>query len=106
MVPAVAAEVTRTEQSNDSLRVLHLHKEFGHNHAVNDITEAAGALLQGGNAKSKPAKSKKNKKRKRDSSIDSGGELMRKGTIGGTTVYIASEEFIVQCLIHGEIIQE
>ncbi|KAF1973983.1 nod factor export ATP-binding protein I [Bimuria novae-zelandiae CBS 107.79] len=36
--PAVAAEIARTEQSNDSLRVLHLHKEFGHNHAVNDIT--------------------------------------------------------------------
>jgi ATP-binding cassette subfamily A (ABC1) protein 3 len=38
VVPAVAAEISRTEQSNDSLRVLHLHKEFGHNHAVNDIT--------------------------------------------------------------------
>lgn len=38
IVPAVAAEIARTEQSNDSLRVLHLHKEFGHNHAVNDIT--------------------------------------------------------------------
>lgn len=36
--PAVAREVTRSEQSNDSLRVLHLHKDFGHNHAVNDIT--------------------------------------------------------------------
>ncbi|KAL1595875.1 hypothetical protein SLS60_009565 [Paraconiothyrium brasiliense] len=38
VMPAVAAEIARTEQSNDSLRVLHLHKEFGHNHAVNDIT--------------------------------------------------------------------
>ncbi|KAJ4301221.1 hypothetical protein N0V90_003312 [Kalmusia sp. IMI 367209] len=38
LVPAVAQEVARTEQSNDSLRVLHLHKEFGHNHAVDDIT--------------------------------------------------------------------
>lgn len=38
MAPAVAAEITRTEQSKDSLRVLHLHKEFGSNHAVNDIT--------------------------------------------------------------------
>ncbi|KAF1954031.1 nod factor export ATP-binding protein I [Byssothecium circinans] len=38
LAPAVAAEIIRTEQSNDSLRVLHLHKEFGHNHAVNDIT--------------------------------------------------------------------
>jgi len=35
---AVAAEVTRTEQSNDSLRALHLQKTFGSNHAVNDIT--------------------------------------------------------------------
>jgi ATP-binding cassette subfamily A (ABC1) protein 3 len=38
VAPAVAQEITRTEQSNDSLRVMHLHKEFGHNHAVNDIT--------------------------------------------------------------------
>ncbi|KAL5443141.1 hypothetical protein PMIN06_008785 [Paraphaeosphaeria minitans] len=38
VVPAVAAETSRTEQSNDSLRVLHLHKEFGHNHAVDDVT--------------------------------------------------------------------
>lgn len=38
MAPAVAEEVSRAEQSNDSLRVLHLHKEFGHNHAVDDIT--------------------------------------------------------------------
>ncbi|KAF2266241.1 nod factor export ATP-binding protein I [Lojkania enalia] len=36
--PAVTAEVQRTEQSTDSLRVLHLHKIFGKNHAVNDIT--------------------------------------------------------------------
>jgi ATP-binding cassette subfamily A (ABC1) protein 3 len=35
---AVAAEITRTEQSKDSLRALHLHKTFGSNHAVNDIT--------------------------------------------------------------------
>jgi ATP-binding cassette subfamily A (ABC1) protein 3 len=35
---AVAAEVTRTEQSKDSLRALHLQKTFGSNHAVNDIT--------------------------------------------------------------------
>lgn len=38
VVPAVADEIARTEHSNDSLRVLHLHKEFGSNHAVNDIT--------------------------------------------------------------------
>lgn len=37
-IQAVAAETARAEQSNDSLRVLHLHKEFGQNHAVNDIT--------------------------------------------------------------------
>lgn len=36
--PAVIAETTRTEQSKDSLRVLHLHKTFGSNHAVNDIS--------------------------------------------------------------------
>ncbi|PVI00400.1 P-loop containing nucleoside triphosphate hydrolase protein [Periconia macrospinosa] len=36
--PAVAAEIARTEQSNDSLRALHLQKQFGQNHAVNDIT--------------------------------------------------------------------
>ncbi len=36
--PAVAAEVARTEQSKDSLRALHLHKTFGENHAVNNIT--------------------------------------------------------------------
>jgi ATP-binding cassette subfamily A (ABC1) protein 3 len=36
--PAVAAEIARTEQSKDSLRALHLHKQFGSNHAVNDIT--------------------------------------------------------------------
>jgi ATP-binding cassette subfamily A (ABC1) protein 3 len=36
--PAVLAETTRTEQSKDSLRVLHLHKTFGSNHAVNDIS--------------------------------------------------------------------
>ncbi|KAF2876146.1 nod factor export ATP-binding protein I [Massariosphaeria phaeospora] len=36
--PAVAAEIARTENSNDSLRVLHLQKTFGTNHAVNDIT--------------------------------------------------------------------
>lgn len=36
--PAVVAEATRTEQSKDSLRVLHLHKTFGSNHAVNDIS--------------------------------------------------------------------
>ncbi|KAF1935977.1 P-loop containing nucleoside triphosphate hydrolase protein [Clathrospora elynae] len=36
--PAVAAEITRAEQSNDSLRALHLQKSFGSNHAVNDIT--------------------------------------------------------------------
>jgi len=36
--PAVAAEITRAEQSKDSLRALHLHKTFGSNHAVNDIT--------------------------------------------------------------------
>ncbi|KAF2134094.1 P-loop containing nucleoside triphosphate hydrolase protein [Dothidotthia symphoricarpi CBS 119687] len=35
---AVAAEITRAEQSKDSLRVLHLQKTFGQNHAVNDIT--------------------------------------------------------------------
>ncbi|KAH7077388.1 hypothetical protein FB567DRAFT_632250 [Paraphoma chrysanthemicola] len=35
---AVAAEITRTEQSKDSLRALHLNKTFGDNHAVNDIT--------------------------------------------------------------------
>jgi ATP-binding cassette subfamily A (ABC1) protein 3 len=35
---AVAAEITRTEGSKDSLRALHLHKTFGDNHAVNDIT--------------------------------------------------------------------
>jgi ATP-binding cassette subfamily A (ABC1) protein 3 len=35
---AVAAEITRTETSKDSLRALHLHKTFGDNHAVNDIT--------------------------------------------------------------------
>jgi ATP-binding cassette subfamily A (ABC1) protein 3 len=35
---AVAAEMTRTEQSKDSLRALHLQKTFGSNHAVNDIT--------------------------------------------------------------------
>ncbi|KAH7131898.1 hypothetical protein B0J11DRAFT_210056 [Dendryphion nanum] len=36
--PAVADEIRRTEQSEDSLRVLHLHKTFGSNHAVNDIS--------------------------------------------------------------------
>ncbi|KAH7560273.1 nod factor export ATP-binding protein I [Bipolaris maydis] len=36
--PAVAAEIARTEQCKDSLRALHLHKQFGSNHAVNDIT--------------------------------------------------------------------
>lgn len=36
--PAVAQEISRTEESDDSLRVLHLQKEFGSNHAVNDIT--------------------------------------------------------------------
>lgn len=36
--PAVAAEIARAEQSKDSLRALHLHKTFGSNHAVNDIT--------------------------------------------------------------------
>jgi ATP-binding cassette subfamily A (ABC1) protein 3 len=36
--PAVAAEITRAEQSKDSLRALHLQKTFGSNHAVNDIT--------------------------------------------------------------------
>ncbi|KAF2474469.1 P-loop containing nucleoside triphosphate hydrolase protein [Lindgomyces ingoldianus] len=36
--PAVAAEMRRVEQSSDSLRVLHLHKTFGRNHAVNNIT--------------------------------------------------------------------
>ncbi|KAF1914834.1 hypothetical protein BDU57DRAFT_305757 [Ampelomyces quisqualis] len=36
--PAVAAEITRTEQSKDSLRALHLQKTFGSNHAVNDIS--------------------------------------------------------------------
>jgi ATP-binding cassette subfamily A (ABC1) protein 3 len=36
--PAVLAEVSRTESASDSLRVLHLHKSFGSNHAVNDIT--------------------------------------------------------------------
>lgn len=35
---AVAAETSRTEQSKDSLRVLHLQKTFGSNHAVNDIS--------------------------------------------------------------------
>ncbi|KAF2792643.1 P-loop containing nucleoside triphosphate hydrolase protein [Melanomma pulvis-pyrius CBS 109.77] len=35
---AIAAEISRTELSSDSLKVLHLHKTFGHNHAVNDIT--------------------------------------------------------------------
>ncbi|KAL6709632.1 hypothetical protein ACN47E_001060 [Coniothyrium glycines] len=36
--PAVAAEIARAEQSEDSLRALHLQKTFGSNHAVNDIT--------------------------------------------------------------------
>ncbi|EUC43423.1 hypothetical protein COCMIDRAFT_7118 [Bipolaris oryzae ATCC 44560] len=36
--PAVAAEIARAEQCKDSLRALHLHKQFGSNHAVNDIT--------------------------------------------------------------------
>lgn len=36
--PAIAAEIARAEQSKDSLRALHLHKQFGSNHAVNDIT--------------------------------------------------------------------
>jgi ABC-type multidrug transport system ATPase subunit len=35
---AVLAEIRRAEQSSDNLRVLHLHKTFGTNHAVNDIT--------------------------------------------------------------------
>ncbi|KAF2710368.1 P-loop containing nucleoside triphosphate hydrolase protein [Pleomassaria siparia CBS 279.74] len=35
---AVASEISRTESANDSLKVLHLHKTFGANHAVNDIT--------------------------------------------------------------------
>jgi ABC-type multidrug transport system ATPase subunit len=35
---AVAAEVKRAEASNDSLRVMHLYKSFGTNHAVQDIT--------------------------------------------------------------------
>jgi ATP-binding cassette subfamily A (ABC1) protein 3 len=35
---AVASETIRTEASNDSLKVMHLHKTFGNNHAVNDIT--------------------------------------------------------------------
>ncbi|KAF2196781.1 nod factor export ATP-binding protein I [Delitschia confertaspora ATCC 74209] len=35
---AVSAEIKRAEQSSDSLRVLHLNKSFGSNHAVNDIT--------------------------------------------------------------------
>lgn len=34
----VIAEATRTEQSHDSLRVMHLTKHFGHNTAVDDIT--------------------------------------------------------------------
>ncbi|KAF2013622.1 nod factor export ATP-binding protein I [Aaosphaeria arxii CBS 175.79] len=37
-VPAVAAEIQRAENCADSLRVLHLQKTFGTNHAVNDIT--------------------------------------------------------------------
>jgi ABC-type multidrug transport system ATPase subunit len=36
--PAVRAEIRRAEESSDSLRVLHLHKTFGSNHAVNDVT--------------------------------------------------------------------
>ncbi|PSN65543.1 nod factor export ATP-binding protein I [Corynespora cassiicola Philippines] len=36
--PAVVQEIRRTEESKDSLRVLHLQKTFGTNHAVNDIT--------------------------------------------------------------------
>lgn len=36
--PAVLAETARTEQSKDSLRVLHLQKTFSSNHAVNDIS--------------------------------------------------------------------
>lgn len=36
--PAVAAETARVEGSEDSLRVLHLQKTFGKNHAVNDIS--------------------------------------------------------------------
>ncbi|EMD62197.1 hypothetical protein COCSADRAFT_229062 [Bipolaris sorokiniana ND90Pr] len=36
--PAVAAEIARAEECKDSLRALHLHKQFGSNHAVNDIT--------------------------------------------------------------------
>jgi ABC-type multidrug transport system ATPase subunit len=36
--PAVLAETQRAEQSSDSLRVLHVHKTFKKNHAVNDIT--------------------------------------------------------------------
>ncbi|KAF2112320.1 hypothetical protein BDV96DRAFT_550472 [Lophiotrema nucula] len=35
---AVLEEVQRAENSEDSLRALHLHKTFGTNHAVNDIT--------------------------------------------------------------------
>jgi len=35
---AVAAEVKRAESSSDSLRVVHLYKSFGNNHAVQDIT--------------------------------------------------------------------
>lgn len=35
---AVAAETKRTEESSDSLRVVHLYKSFGTNHAVQDIT--------------------------------------------------------------------
>lgn len=36
--PAVLTEIQRAENSSDSLRVLHLHKTFGNNRAVNDIT--------------------------------------------------------------------
>jgi ABC-type multidrug transport system ATPase subunit len=36
--PAVLTEIQRAESSSDSLRVLHLHKTFGTNQAVNDIT--------------------------------------------------------------------
>lgn len=34
----VAAEVTRTEESKDILRVLHMHKHFGANRVVRDVT--------------------------------------------------------------------
>ncbi|KAH7135356.1 hypothetical protein B0J11DRAFT_518175 [Dendryphion nanum] len=69
---------------------------------VHGVIDAHNVIFH--DKKMKGAPPKAHKKRKRDSSVDAA--LVKSGVMGEKTVRVATEEFIVQCLIHNEVIEE